>query len=63
MTRQDYIALCERKIAEAREELTVNASQDWEDSSDCNCDEDDSERDRLHRQINWHELKLRELRG
>jgi hypothetical protein len=63
MTRQDYIALCERKIQEAREELSYTASQSWEDSSDCNSDEDDSERDHLHRQINWHELKLRELRG
>ena len=63
MTRQDYIALCERKIAEAREELSYTASHSWEDSSDCNSDEDDSERDQLHRQINWHECKLRQLRG
>lgn len=63
MTRQEYIALCERQIQEAREELSYTASQDWEDSSDCNSDEDDSERDRLHRQISWHQDKLRQLRG
>ena len=63
MTRQDYIALCERKIQEAREELSYTAAESWEDSSDCNSDEDDYDSDRSHRQINWHEGKLRELRG
>ena len=63
MTRQDYIALCERKIQEAREELSYTAAESWEDSSDCNSDEDDYDSDRSHRQINWHQNKLRELRG
>lgn len=64
MTRQDYIALCERKIQEAREELASFPSSNWEDSYGGGNDEDFSEeKDVLHRQINWHQNKLRELRG
>ena len=62
MTRAEYIALCERKIKEAREELTSFPVRHWEDPP-CEDEGMQAERDRLHRQINWHQLKLRELRA
>lgn len=62
MTRAEYIALCERKIEEAREELASFPVRHWEDPP---CEDEDlqGERDKLHRTINWHQLKLRELRA
>lgn len=63
MTREEYKDLLVRQIFEAREDLDATSSRNWEDSWDCNSQEDDEDRDDLHRQANRCRLKLNEILG